>query len=280
MTDVQPPSQGLAKPGEHDAKPASMPAFASRRILGMRVDCATYETAADAILALAREGRGGSVCVATVHMVMEAHDDPAFARAVERTRLATSDGMPLVWALKALGLPDAERVYGPTLMPRVCERAARAGLRVGLYGGSPDVLADLQHALLRDHPGLEIPFAHSPPYRPLEAHEDREVVEAIEDAGVDVLFVGLGCPKQERWMADHEDALSCVSVGVGAAFDFIAGRKSQAPPFLQRAGLEWLYRLACEPRRLWRRYLYNNPRFVAGFLAQWIREGRAASGRA
>lgn len=276
MEIVQKAAEKPACSEELDAKPSSLPVFASRRILGMRVDCATYASAVEAIVAMAREAVGGSVCIATVHMVMETRDDPKVAAAVEQARLVTSDGMPLVWALRALGLGQAERVYGPSLMPHVCRRAAELGLRIGLYGGSEQVLSELRMKLVEQHSGLEIAFAHSPPFRALGAGEDAEIVRAIADAGVDVLFVGLGCPKQETWMAEHAGRLSCPAIGVGAAFDFIAGAKSQAPGWMQASGLEWLYRLACEPRRLWHRYLYNNPRFVVGFLVQWMRE-RGAS---
>jgi N-acetylglucosaminyldiphosphoundecaprenol N-acetyl-beta-D-mannosaminyltransferase len=161
-------------------------------------------------------------------------------------------------------------------MPRTCQRAAELGLKIGLYGGSQETLSDMRANLCRDYPGLQIAFAHSPPYRPLTAEEDDEIVRAIADAGVDILFVGLGCPKQERWMLAHASQLTCPAVGAGAAFDFIAGTKSQAPLWLQNSGFEWLYRLVCEPRRLWRRYLYNNPRFIVWLALQLMREHRSA----
>jgi N-acetylglucosaminyldiphosphoundecaprenol N-acetyl-beta-D-mannosaminyltransferase len=251
--------------------PAAAPAVAaSRRILGMRVDATTYPGAADAIVAMARTG-GGVTCVATVHMVMEAFDAPDYRRIVNAAELVTSDGVPLVWALRWLGIPGAERVYGPDLTPILCARAAAESLPVGFYGGSPEVVEALRERLTRRIPGLRIVFAHSPPFRPLRPDEDRRIAEAIAESGVRILFVGLGCPKQERWMAAHRDVLPCAMVGVGAAFDFLAGRKPQAPALLQRAGLEWLFRLATEPRRLWRRYLVHNPRFVFHFARQLAR---------
>ena len=241
----------------------------SRRILGMRVDATTYAGAADAIVEMAQTG-GGMTCVATVHMVMEAFDAPDYQRTVNASELVTSDGVPLVWALRGLGIPGAERVYGPDLTPILCARAEALSLPVGFYGGSPDVLDTLLERLTQRFPALRIAFAHSPPFRPLDPDEDRQVAEAIAESGVRILFVGLGCPKQERWMAAHRDVLSCAMVGVGAAFDFLAGRKRQAPPLLQRAGLEWLFRLATEPRRLWWRYLVHNPRFVFHFARQLV----------
>ena len=239
----------------------------------MRVDASTYARAVQAILEMAESG-GGTTCVATVHMVMEAHDDPAFQRIVNAADLVTSDGMPLVWTLRARGLREAERVYGPDLMPAVCAAAAARGVPIGLYGGSPDVIAQLPQRLAERFPGLRIAFASSPPYRALTPEEDARVVEAIRDSGARVLFVGLGCPKQERWMAAHREQLECAMVGVGAAFDFLAGAKRQAPRFMQRAGLEWLFRLASEPRRLWRRYAIHNPRFVWLALRESLGAGR------
>lgn len=253
--------------------------YGSRRILGMRVDATSYAETTAAVVELARAGAGGMVCVANVHMVMEAFDDPGFRRSVNSADRVTPDGVPLVAALRSLGLPRARRVYGPTLTPRVCERAAELGLPVGFYGGTPEVLEAMTGSLVARFPKLEIAFVHAPPFRPLTRDEDAAVVDAIHDAGVAILFVGLGCPKQERWMADHREALRCPMLGVGAAFDFIAGAKSQAPRRLQRLGLEWLFRLLAEPRRLWRRYLLGNPRFLFHFARQYRRDRLAGSRR-
>ncbi|MGH0032594.1 MAG: WecB/TagA/CpsF family glycosyltransferase [Myxococcota bacterium] len=240
---------------------------ASRRVVGLRVDATDYVHATETILSQAESG-GGVTCIATVHMVMEACDDPGFQRLVNAADLVTPDGMPLVWMLRALGVGDAKRVYGPDLTPLVCEAAARRGVPVGFYGGDAATLEALVDRLRARFPGLRIDFAHSPPFRALTVEEDAALTEAIIDSGVRVLFVGLGCPKQERWMAAHRDALDCALVGVGAAFDFLAGRKAQAPAWIQRAGLEWLFRLLHEPRRLWRRYARHNPRFAWRALRQ------------
>ncbi len=243
----------------------------SRHILGMRVDCAHYAGAVALIGKLSREARGASVCVATVHMVMEAYDDPEYRQMVNGADLVTSDGVPLVWCLKLLGLGHAQRVYGPTLTPLLCAEAEANQIQVGFLGGTDETLDALEKQLLQDYPNLDIVFSHAPPFRPPTREEDEALVAQIEEAGVQLLFVGLGCPKQERWMAEHRDRLDCTSVGVGAAFDFIAGTKRQAPAWTQRAGLEWLFRLATEPRRLWRRYLYNNPRFLWAVAGQLCR---------
>ncbi|MDH3211878.1 MAG: WecB/TagA/CpsF family glycosyltransferase [Myxococcales bacterium] len=269
------PPQPPPKP-EFKAEPGPL-SVASRRILGLRVDATSYAETTEAIVGLAAAGAGGMVCHANVHMAMEAFDDAGLRRRLNAAERITPDGVPLVWALRWLGLREAGRVYGPTLTRRVCRRAAEAGIPVGFYGGRPEVLEALAVALARRFPRLRIAFAYSPPFRPLTPEEDRRATEAIEASGARILFVGLGCPKQERWMASHRPALRCVLLGVGAAFDFLAGAKPQAPRWLQRAGLEWLFRLVIEPRRLWRRYLVQNPRFVWHFARQIWSARRSAS---
>jgi N-acetylglucosaminyldiphosphoundecaprenol N-acetyl-beta-D-mannosaminyltransferase len=251
-----------ARKRERFALAPALAGVRSRRLLGMRVDGLRTSVAADAVVELAEAGAGGVVCVATVHMVMEAFDAPDFQRGVNAAEMVTPDGVPLVWLLRRLGLRETRRVYGPTLMRLVCRRAEEHGLPVGFFGGSPEVLATLRERLLERHPLLRIAFAASPPFRAATEAEEASTREAIEASGARILFVGLGCPKQERWMTAHREALPCVLLGVGAAFDFLAGAKRQAPSWLQRAGLEWLFRLVSEPRRLWRRYLIQNPRFL------------------
>ena len=248
--------------------------YGSRRILGLRVDGTTYDETTAAVVDMAMSRDGGMVCVANVHMVMEAFDDPGFRALVNSADRVTPDGVPLVEALRLLGVPNAQRVYGPTLLPIVCKRAEQLGLSVGFYGGSQETLDALQEKLLEDHPKLKITYAFAPPFRELSDVEDAAVVDAIRASGAKILFVGLGCPKQERWMAAHRATLDIAQLGVGAAFDFIAGHKRQAPSWMQRVGLEWLFRLATEPLRLWRRYLIGNPRFLYHFARQ--RRGRAS----
>ena len=245
--------------------------YGSRRILGMRVDGTTYRETTESVAEMAAARSGGMVCVATVHMVMEAFDDPGFQRIVNSADRVTPDGIPLVLALRLRGIPQAQRVYGPTLTPIVCERAADLGLTVGFYGGTPNVLDSMVQELTRRFPKLRVAFRYSPPFRPLSNAEDAAVVDAIQAAEVQVLFVGLGCPKQERWMAAHRDSLRCLMLGAGAAFDFLAGAKRQAPLWMRRRALEWLYRLVAEPRRLWRRYLIGNPRFLYHFAREGLR---------
>lgn len=247
---------------DHVSVPDSAVGASSRSVLGMRVDAGSYPSTVERIIAWAADRQPHYVCVANVHMVMEAHDSPAFKQIVNGADMVTSDGMPLVFMLRRLGLPQAERVYGPTLTLHVCEAAAAQGVPVGFYGGTPEAIDGLQAELARRFPKLEICYAHSPPFRELTAEEDSRMVDAIVASGARLLFVGLGCPKQERWMAAHKDRLPLVQLGVGAAFAFHAGQVKQAPAWMQARGLEWLFRLAVEPRRLWKRYLYNNPRFL------------------
>jgi N-acetylglucosaminyldiphosphoundecaprenol N-acetyl-beta-D-mannosaminyltransferase len=247
-----------------------------RHVLGMRVDAPrSYDEAVDRIAAWAEESQARTVGVATVNNVMESYDVPSFRDAMNGCDLVTPDGMPLVWSLSILGVQPATRVCGPELTPRLLARAAEAGIPVGFYGGDPATIEALVRVAASRWPSLQVAYAVSPPFRPLTPQEDDEVVAAITAAGVRLLFIGLGCPKQERWMAEHRDRLPIVTIGVGAAFDFLAGSKRQAPSILQRVGLEWAFRLVSEPRRLWRRYLRQNPRFLVLFGRQVVRERRA-----
>ena len=250
----------------------------SRRIVGSRVDATSYGDASDRVMAWARAAEARYVCVANVHMVMEAADDAAFHRILEASDLTVPDGFPLVWALRRLGVAHATRVRGPELTAVLCQRAAREGVPVGFYGASPQVLDDLLLRLRATIPELRIAYRWSPPFRDLSGEEAAEVARQIRDSGARLLFVGLGCPKQERWMFAHRAVVPAVALGVGAAFDFLAGHKPEAPAWMQRVGLEWLHRLATEPRRLWRRYLRHNPRFVVRLSLQLARERSRARG--
>jgi N-acetylglucosaminyldiphosphoundecaprenol N-acetyl-beta-D-mannosaminyltransferase len=254
-------------------QPGSTPP-AARRILGMRVDATSYKHAAEQVLSWARQAESRYVCVATVNNVVEARDDSSYATVMNGADLVTPDGMPLVWGLRMLGVPEATRVYGPDLTPVICKLAAAQGVLVGFYGGTDEVLDALTANLTRQVPELQIAYRHSPPFRTATPGEQRQTVEDVNRSGARILFVGLGAPKQERWMAAQKGQVRAVMLGVGAAFDFLAGNKRQAPRLVQQFGLEWLYRLVHEPRRLWRRYLYRNPRFVVLFATQLLRERR------
>jgi N-acetylglucosaminyldiphosphoundecaprenol N-acetyl-beta-D-mannosaminyltransferase len=241
-------------------------------ILGTRVDATSYSEAVRLVLEMARQRRSAYVCVANVHMVMEGHDAPEFRSVVNGADLVTPDGMPLVWMMRGQGFPQQSRVYGPTLMLELCEAAAKAGVSVGLYGSTDDVLIKLADRLRARFTGLDVGYLNAPPWRSLSEAEADAVVEEVCASGVGILFVGLGCPKQEQWICAMKGRIPAVMLGVGAAFDFHAGDLPQAPALVQRAGMEWFFRLVQEPRRLWRRYLYHNPRFVALALGQLIRD--------
>jgi N-acetylglucosaminyldiphosphoundecaprenol N-acetyl-beta-D-mannosaminyltransferase len=216
----------------------------------------------------------GYVCAVAVHAVTVAQRDPEMRDALLRSTLTVPDGMPLVWAVNLLGESLPHRVYGPELMRRYTRRCAEKGHRIWLYGGRDQgSLAQLALNLRQDFPGIRIVGGYSPPFRNLETHEEEEVVQRINADRPDVLWVGTGVPRQEKWMARMRDRLEVpVMCAVGAAFDFHAGRISQAPPWMQDRGLEWTYRIAQEPRRLLPRYLYYNPAFLRRFSRQLMRE--------
>jgi N-acetylglucosaminyldiphosphoundecaprenol N-acetyl-beta-D-mannosaminyltransferase len=237
----------------------------------MRVDAVTYDGLTRTIAEWARARQSRYVCVASVNNVMLSRDDPVFLEAMNAADVTTPDGVPLVWALRLLGVTAAERVTGPILMDLLCREAARSRIPVGLYGSTEAVVSSLRARLQMRHPGLQVAFAEAPPFRPLSEQELEGTRGGIASAGVRILFVGLGAPKQERWMADNAAHLPCVMVGVGAAFDVLAGRTTRPPTWMQSSGLEWTYRLAHEPRRLWRRYLIGNPRFAVLFTRQLIK---------
>ncbi len=239
-------------------------------ILGVHVDPINYALATAQIIEWQKAGKGRYVCVANTHMIMEGRDSATFRGVINGADLVTPDGMPLVWMLRLKGQRGQRRVYGPTLMAHVLEAAAREYIPVGLYGGRPEVVRSLVSRLTNKYPQLKIVYTLSPPFRALSPEEDRDVCNKISQSDARILFVGLGCPKQERWMAAHRGKIPVVMIGVGAAFDFLAGLKKQAPPWMQNLGMEWLFRLMHEPRRLWKRYLYHNPRFVVLALAELL----------
>jgi N-acetylglucosaminyldiphosphoundecaprenol N-acetyl-beta-D-mannosaminyltransferase len=258
--------------------PASTPTAIppTAKVLGIPLAISDYEQVLDWMVRMIAAGERGYVTAAAVNLVMSAQEDPETSAAVLGATLAVPDGQPLVWALRALGHAGATRIYGPDLMAGFCARAARGGIPIYLYGGrSPEALALLERRLRERFPGLEIAGGFSPPFREQTGEEEERVLEEINSSGAAVVWVGTGQPKQERWMRRMRPRLSApLLIGVGAAFDFHAGLVSQAPPWMQRSGLEWIYRLSREPRRLWRRYARYNPLFLAGFARQYLRHRR------
>ena len=241
-------------------------------IVGVPVSVIDYQQTLRWMDDMVARRQRGYVCVCNVHTVMAAQEDLELRAALMASPLNVPDGQPLVWAMNALGQSLHDRVYGPELMARACARAAVNGQRFYLYGGrDQDALMQLGVGLRRRFPGINIVGGFAPPFRRLTDEERRAVAEDINEAEADVVWVGIGVPKQEKWMAHLRPYLEApVLVGVGAAFDFLAGLVPQAPPTLQKAGLEWAYRFAQEPRRLWRRYLRYNPRFVVAFARQLV----------
>jgi N-acetylglucosaminyldiphosphoundecaprenol N-acetyl-beta-D-mannosaminyltransferase len=210
-----------------------------------------------------------------MHGLMEAHDDPDFRAAMNTADLANPDGMPIVWALRSFGYSHATRIYGPDATADLLRAAQEYGIPVGFYGGDEPTLTRLIEGVERQNPGIKVAFCMSPPFRALTPEEDEAVVREIADSGVQWLFVGLGCPKQEKWVLAHRYRIPAVMLAVGAAFDFLAGTKPQAPRWVMRSGLEWAFRLASEPRRLAGRYLRNIPRFIVLLGHEWLtRNGR------
>ncbi len=244
----------------------------SRIILGTRVHASNYADTTDAVMAWAKTGASKYVCATGAHGVIEAQDDASFQHVLNEADLNLPDGMSLVNALRKLGIEDASRVYGPDLTLHLCRAAAKAGIPIGLYGSTQGTLDLLAERLPKLAPGLQIACAISPPFRPLTVAEDEAYLTEICESGARIVFVGLGCPRQERWCAAHKGRIPAVMLAVGAAFDFHAGQLRQSPAVVQRLGMEWAFRLAMEPRRLWKRYSRVVPRFMIEFARQMRQE--------
>ena len=241
-------------------------------VISMGVDVTNLKSALTTVETLAKKQAGAYVCVSNVHMCIEVLDSAEFSGVVNSADLVIPDGKPLSWAQKLLGHKDAQQVRGQDIMNALCAASGEKSLNIGFYGGSSEQLLDTVKAkLTASYPDIQITYAFSPPFRPLTEAEDTNVVAAINAANVNVLFVGIGCPKQERWMAEHKAKVNCVMLGVGAAYDFIAGEKKHAPRWMQKIGMEWLFRLCSEPKRLWRRYFSTNPRFIWHFTKQYFK---------
>jgi N-acetylglucosaminyldiphosphoundecaprenol N-acetyl-beta-D-mannosaminyltransferase len=249
----------------------AMPALRQRQaVIGMPIDVIDWDATIGRIQRWvdARESRMVSLC--NVHTVVTARQDSRLAAVLRHSDLNTADGAPVAWLMRLFGRRGQQRINGPDLMWRYCAAAAQRNESIFLYGGRPDTLERLQQRLAESFPGLHIAGAYSPPYRELTEEEDDAVVRMIEESGAGTVWVSLGCPKQDFWMAAHRGRISATMIGVGAAFAYHAGTLRRAPLWMQRGGLEWLHRLASEPGRLWRRYLTTNTYFVFAATAQWL----------
>lgn len=239
-------------------------------VLTAPIDVLTWDVALNRIAQWAKNRESRYVCICNVHSVVTAGQDAAFGRVVSEADMATPDGAPVAWMLRKLGHENQQRINGPDLMWKYCEQAALRGESVYLYGGMPETLEILKPRLLAAFPTLQIAGMYSPPFRAATPEEDAADIQRINDSGAGTVWVSLGCPKQEKWMAAHRGKVNGVMVGVGAAFDYHAGTIQRAPKWMQNAGLEWFHRLCSEPGRLWKRYLVTNTLFVFGAIKQFI----------
>lgn len=240
-------------------------------ILGVKISAINMETTCEIIERWIKEGRKRYVCVTGVHGITEAQRDKNLINILNSAGVNVPDGKPLSLIGRLLGYKEMERVYGPDLMLSICELSAEKGYTNYLYGGTRGVAERLKSVLVRQFPGLNIVGISCPPFRSLTVDEEEELKEVVEKLSPDIFWVGISTPRQEKWMFDHINKLNIhVMIGVGAAFDFLSGTKKQAPKWMQKSSLEWLFRLSQEPGRLWYRYLVNNPLFVLNLALQWI----------
>lgn len=244
------------------------------KVLGVPIDRIAWQDALGQLTQWGAERRSAVVCICNVHMTVTAGQDAALGEALAAADMVTPDGAPVAWAIRRAGYASQERINGPDLMWRYLAEAERLGQVVFFYGGMDDTLAALKASMLAAFPDLKIGGMVSPPFRALTAEEDQADVDLINAAGTAVLFVGLGCPKQEKWMHAHRGRINAVMVGVGAAFDYHAGTIKRAPLWMQRWGLEWFHRLCSEPRRLWKRYLVTNTLFILGMARHGFKAQR------
>ncbi|MFZ5491953.1 MAG: WecB/TagA/CpsF family glycosyltransferase [Pseudomonadota bacterium] len=242
-------------------------------VLGVRIDALSWAGALDRLLGWAQRRESRYVAICNAHVVVSAARDAAYREVIDGADMATPDGAPVAWMLRRQGHAGQARINGPDLMWALCERCAAQGVPVYCYGSTPQTLDLLTQRLRAAFPALVV-SVESPPFRTLTGQEDADAVARINASGAGIVFVGLGCPKQERWMAQHRGRVRAVMIGVGAAFDFHAGTVRRAPAWMQSHGLEWLHRLASEPRRLWKRYLVTNTLFVWLAAGQLLRPGR------
>jgi len=244
------------------------------RVLGVPIDVVDWDTALGRICGWGSRRESRYVCICNVHSVVIAGQDAEFGCVVAQADMATPDGAPVAWMLRRLGFADQQRINGPDLMWRCCTMAEKLGLPVYFYGSTTDTLNLLQAKIKANFPNLVISGSYSPPFRPMNADEDVSEALQINASGAAVVFVGLGCPKQEMWMARQRGKVNAVMIGVGAAFDYHAGTLKRAPLWMQNSGLEWLYRLASEPGRLWKRYLVTNTVFVISAVKELYFNGK------
>ncbi|MCM3127712.1 WecB/TagA/CpsF family glycosyltransferase [Paenibacillus provencensis] len=243
-------------------------------IVNSNISALSLEESIALIEGWARNDEPNYVCICNTHSVVTASKDEKFKDVINTAGLSTPDGMPLVWALKMYGYNNQDRVDGPTLMVKLCERSADNKLNIFFYGSTEETLETLVDKMKNQYKGINICGKYSPPFRELTTEEDEQVISMINGSNADIVFVSLGCPKQEYWMFDHRDKVKGVMIGVGAAFDFYIGKVKRPPAIFQKMGMEWFFRLIHEPKRLWKRYAYNNPVYIFKFITTYRRNKR------
>ncbi|MBT9314753.1 WecB/TagA/CpsF family glycosyltransferase [Leptothoe spongobia] len=243
----------------------------TQNVIGFPVTAESFETQVDTMVGWARQRLSKAVCVANVHMLVEAKCNKKFARVLHRADMLTPDGMPLVWITSRLRKRQQERVAGMDILLSLCEKATQENISVFFLGSTPDVLWSMEQRLNKEFPDLKVVGMESPPFRPLTIEEDESLVQRLNSSGAGLVLVALGCPKQEWWMYNHKGRVKAVMVGLGGVFPVFAGQQKWAPVWVQKNGLEWLYRLVQEPRRLWKRYAKTIPLFLLLAFKQLVK---------
>lgn len=252
-----------------------MPDVPSTDVCGVPVSSVNIEQACHIIGGWIRSRKKVYICVAPVSTIVDARSDAGYRKVLEGAAMITPDGMPVVWTARLKGDKNIARTYGPDLMLALCEKGLAGGYKHFLYGGTESTCSLLENVLKQKMPNISIVGQLAPPFREIHAQESQEVIDRVNRSGADILWVGLGSPKQDYWMSEHRERLDVpVIIGVGAAFDFLSGVKRQAPKWMQRNGLEWFFRLCCEPGRLWKRYLVGNTRFLYFVIKDMLLPGR------
>jgi N-acetylglucosaminyldiphosphoundecaprenol N-acetyl-beta-D-mannosaminyltransferase len=251
--------------------------FPIRSVIGFPVAALSFDAQIALMLKWAKGKLSKTVCIANVHMVIEANQNQGFADVLRSADLVTPDGMPLVWMLRLMGVAGQERVAGPDVLAALCSSAPKEGVSLFFLGSQTVILEKMRARLNQEYPALKIAGMEALPFRPMTAEEDEAIVQKLNNSGAGIILVSLGCPKQEVWMAAHQNQVQAVMVGLGGAFPVYAGIHKRAPKFIQSWGLEWLYRLIQEPRRLWKRYFSTMPRFIWLALKQFMDDAKKSN---
>lgn len=233
-----------------------------RKLFCIDFSLGSYKTFVEELISLAKKGKSTYACVAGIHILYESNKSPEYAAIINHADIVTPDGEPITWAFRWLHGIKQERVAGMDLLPDLLEAAEKEYVSVGFYGGTVDMLAGARNYIERKHPQLNIAKMYSPPFRPLNAEEESDIITMFNDSGAKMIFIVLGCPKQEKWMDNMKNKIHALMIGIGGAVPVMIGIQKRAPLWMQKAGLEWLFRLGQEPRRLFKRYMQANSLFI------------------